>query len=1108
MNENGNNSAISISSMSKKMIIFILVIDFFVATIRSQERTNVYFSHYTTEQGLAHSSGNCFAQDSEGFLWIGSNGGLEKFDGYKFTIYKPEVGEPNSISSILVWSLFVDESDNLWIGTVGGGLNKYIRNKDEFISYRVDPANPKSISNNNISCIFKDLSGRLWIGTMGGGLNLFNKATGEFIHFKKNPSDPNSLKDNIIHTYCIDKSGMIWLGTENGISIFNPETNFCRNYIKRPGDLDKFDKAAIMSLASSHSGTIWIGTWRKGLYKYNEQQNQFVKLYDKSSQLGDEFYKVFEDTYRDIWIGTDKGLHKYIPKTNFFIHFATDPTDAKSLSDNFVRTIFEDKTEVLWIGTNNGGLNKYDLHLKKFNHFTYKADKPSSLSNTHVFSIIQDKSEKIWIGTRDGLNLFDQKRESFKCFKNNPDNLNSISNNSVYAIASGKLSEIWIGTNRGLNKLNTKTFNFTRYSNEPGNPNSLSNDNVRALYYDKSGNLWIGNWGGGLDKFEPDKDKFTNYPVDAANLTINVVLTIIEDKNGIFWLGTYGNGLVKFNPANNKMVYYKADRNNPKKLKDDIVNTVFIDHLGKTWVGTAGGGLSEFNPQTESFITYDVKDGLPSMEIYSILEDGKGNLWISTGKGLSKYDPNNKTFTNYDADDGLYARVFYNNSCCKSNTGEMYFGGVNGFDIFIPDSIQSNPYLPQIAICDFQVFNRSVRIGEKINGRIILQHPVSETKEIVLSHKEYIFSIEFTSLHFASPMKNKYAYMLEGFDKGWVNTDATRRFVSYTTLEPGKYTFRVKGSNNDGLWNETGTSIKITILPPWWNTLWFKLAFVIFILFSLVTFFMYRISRLKKQQIILAQKVKERTIELEQAYQSLKKTEDELIKLNITKDKFFSILAHDIRSPLGGIISITELMKSYSNEIIDDEKMEMIETINKSSQQLYNLLENLLNWSRLQTGKIPYMPNDFKLFEMSEAIIELHKANAEKKNIEVVNLIDPNCIVKADKGMINLVLRNLVSNAIKFTNENGKITIKSEFRDNSINISVEDNGVGITKENIAKLFRIDEHITSIGTNKELGTGLGLILCKEFIEKHNGKIWVESELEHGSKFIFSLPLDIH
>jgi signal transduction histidine kinase len=564
------------------------------------------------------------------------------------------------------------------------------------------------------------------------------------------------------------------------------------------------------------------------------------------------------------------------------------------------------------------------------------------------------------------------------------------------------------------------------------------------------------------------------------------------------------------------------------------------------WFGTDGRGLNNLNMKTNKFTSFSVKDGLPDKSIKAILEDDDYNLWISTTNGLSKFNPKTRSFHNYDFTDGLQDYSF-SSAHCKSSDGRLLFGGPNGFNIFNPKSFKTNNNPPQVVITDFKVYNSSVAVGQEIDGNIILKKTIFDADTIILSHQINIFAIEFAALDFTNPEKNKYAYKMEGFDNQWQNTNAKNRTATYTNLDPGTYTFRVRASNNDGIWNEHGASISITILPPWWKTKWFKLLILLIFISSIYFAYYLRVEMYRKKEKELTVLVRQRTQEISQANnillerqtrieeyaeelrthtenlseansllkakqilietqaKQLQDTNEQLLVLNSTKDRFFSIIAHDLRNPFHTVSGFAEILINDYKKLSPEKIERFLSLIYTSSLSGHNLLENLLQWSRSQTGRISYSPAKLNLTAIAEETISLLEGNARSKNITLQSLIDQNITVLADENMLKTIFRNLVSNAIKFTPENGTVTIKAASSNLQVEVTVADTGVGIPKENLSLLFRIDATVTTKGTANEAGTGLGLILCKEFIEKHHGKIWVESEEGKGSQFKFTLPL---
>jgi PAS domain S-box-containing protein len=545
-----------------------------------------------------------------------------------------------------------------------------------------------------------------------------------------------------------------------------------------------------------------------------------------------------------------------------------------------VLSIYEDRSGILWIGTDYGGMNKFDRKKLKFLHYKKEPNNSNSLSNNTIYSITEtiDRGKKIlWIGTQmGGLNKFERAENKYTHYQSDPHNpQNSLSDNNIRAIIEDQSGALWIGTNRGLNQFDRIKETITHYIFDPNTPNR---NDVFSIYEDRSGCIWIGTYGGGLNMFDPKKKQFTHYSADPKNqnsLSDNYIWSIIEDHSGIIWIGTEYGGLNQFDRNKNQFIHYKADPDNPNTLSGNKILCIHEDHSGMLWLGTTNG-LNKFDRVNKRFSHYLEVDGLPSSAIQSILEDEHDNFWIGTQKGLSKFDPRTNKFKNFKVSDGLQSSEFCVNACFRSQNGEMFFGGINGFNTFFPDSIKENSSIPSIVVNDFQIFNKSVPIGKEIDGRLILEKSITETKEINLSYKENVFSFEFASLLLDSPEENQYAYMMEGFDTGWNYTNASRRFVSYTNMSGGEYVFRVKGSNSDGVWNEAGVSIRVIITPPFWKTWLFYAICTIVLISAGAGTYRYKIYRVHVNERYLQKKVNERTLELAREVDEHQKAEEAL----------------------------------------------------------------------------------------------------------------------------------------------------------------------------------------------------------------------------------------
>ncbi|MEQ8995883.1 MAG: two-component regulator propeller domain-containing protein [Coleofasciculus sp. B1-GNL1-01] len=738
------------------------------------------FEHITVKDGLSQSGVATIIQDNQGMMWFGTQDGLNKYDGYNFTVYKRKEDSSISLSDNFILSLYEDHLGTIWIGTENGGLNEFDRTTEKFTHYIHDSHNLKSISSNYVSSIYEDSWGKLWVGTGGGGLNQFNRETHQFTHYTHNPDDSNSLSNNTVLSIYEDSWGKLWVGTDGGgLNQFNRETGQFIHYTHNPNDSNSLSNNTVSSIIEDRFGNLWLATssWQVNSY------------------------------------GT--ALDKFEPKIEKFTHYTHDPANPNSLSDNIVGYIFRGNSEILWFGTGFSGIDKLDTKERKFVDYKHDPAIQQSLIDNHISSIYDSGSGLVWIGTYNkGLDKFDRETEQFTSYTHNSDKQNSLSSDNIWSIYEDHSSIVWIGTGGGgLNKFDQKTGQFTYYTNDKDNPHSLNDDYIWSIYEDHFGVLWIGTFHGGLNKFDRETERFTHYkydPNDPYSLSDNNIFFIYEDYENILWIGTVNGGLNKFDRETEKFTRYTHNPNNPNSLSYDRVLSINEYPAGTLWIGTYGGGLNKFDIATETFTHYTENDGLPSNSVVGILADDNGNLWLSTGNGLSKFNPEAETFRNYDVGDGLQGNEFDGvKAYAKTKDGAMLFGGLNGFNLFYPDQVKDNPHIPPIVITDFRIFDKSVQLNPAI----------SVAKEIKLSYKDDFFSFKFAALDYTNPEKNQYAYKLEGFDHDWIYS-GTRRYASYTNLDPGTYTFRVKGSNNDGVWNEEGTSLTITIIPPPWKTGW------------------------------------------------------------------------------------------------------------------------------------------------------------------------------------------------------------------------------------------------------------------------------------------------
>ena len=1052
------------------------------------ETLDLPLASLSTADGLSQAAVHAIAQDQQGFMWFGTQEGLNRFDGYRFEVYTHDPDDPDSISSDYIETLYVDRDGTLWVGTASGGLNRLDQATGKFVHFLHDPNDAESLSHNHVRAILEDASGVIWVGTDGGGLNRFDADTRRFERLGMDQVEQKGEVNERVRSLCEDRDGAIWIGTDgSGLGRFDPASGSFTRYRNDPLDRNSLSSDRVRTTYIDADGDLWVGTYTAGLNRFDRKTRTFERFghhqSDPTALSSDLVSAMLQDSRGRLWVGTDRGLNQWQPDRQGFVTLRHDPANPMSLSEDRVLSLYQDAGGVLWVGT-YAGVNKWNAELGHFAHYNHDPEASQGLGNDVVTSFAQDSGGDIWIGTYGGgIHRMDSADGTVRRYPLDSGRPGGLSDPRVMSVHVDRSGLIWVGTyTGGLNRLDPSSGEITYFRHDPGDPNSLSADGVTGILEDRRGILWVGTYQGGLNRYDPANGSFTRFqhdPDDPASIGSNRVLMIVEDSSGALWIGTDGGGLNRLDDEGSfrRFMHDTADRNS---LSHDRVWAIHEDARGDLWVGTQGRGVNRWRAQDRErgvvrFQHYTSKQGLPNTAINGIQSDEFGNIWLSSNQGLVRLNPVTQVVKTFDQNQGLQSNDFNQGAHFRAADGRLFFGGSNGFNAFYPSAVRDNPNAPPVVLTSFLKFN-----AEAISGGTL-----ATIDRLELGHEDYVIGFEFSALDFTDPASNRYKYKLEGFDRDWVDASSVRR-ATYTNLGAGHYNFRVIASNNDGVWNERGASLRIDVKPAPWETWW---AYTLYVALGLASVSAYVRMRIRRM---------ERAAELQRAEAASR-----------AKSQFLATMSHEIRTPLNGVLGMAALLLDTG---LSGKQRHYAGTIRRSAESLLATLTDILDFSKIEAGKLELECIEFEPREQVEEAVELLAGLAHAKGLEVITSFSPELpnTVRGDHLRLRQVVSNLLSNAIKFT-EKGEILValdvEQRYADQvRLRCSVKDTGIGLSDDQHAKIFDSFAQADESTTRRFGGTGLGLAIARQLTEAMGGEIGVTSTLGDGAEFWFTVTLD--
>lgn len=1077
-----------------KLIFTILL--FMASLLAHAYKVRDVFIPFTNENGqITNNIVEAVVRDNLGYVWVGTNNGLNKLDGYSTINYVNDPADPHSISSNFIRTLFIDSDGDLWVGTIGGGLNFYDRANDRFVRYQPQANSPNSISGNNVTAIVEDQDGALWIGTTGDGINRFDKRTQTFKQYQLDPSDP--LNTNIRSMMC-DSENNIWVGFDyesNGIYRIEAKTENI-SFFKPDQPVGKAsDLGPVRGIVQHKSGRIYVATWGGRILEVLQNPtNKLSLLRDKAYFHNAAITDFITDNNGNFWVGSwEHGLFWLDENLKIRKRFLKVRTKQESIVSNSINKLNLDSHNALWIAHRNNGVSMLSLDPPMFQMLEPELEDQVFIDDLDAQAFAKDRNGHIWIATRgQGLWRYNPQNESFKQYT--ADQKNGLTTNYLMSIHICEKGQIWIGTDgQFITRFDPLTERFSQIDYSWGDWSAVFSITCDLEY------LWCGTWGSGLKRVNRNTLEIQNIDFDAGDQYRNSVFDVVLLDSTI-WIANIGLGLFKMNRNATKpeLVFSTNEPKGP--FPSSRINDLETEGDSILWISTAGAGAIRYNVKTNTIKTINESNGLANSIIQTVVKDKHQQYWFPTISGVTVLSKDFNSPSNFYVHNGLASNAINKSAAFyDSEADQVYLGTQLGVSFFNPGNVEVDSFANRVIFTGFSIMGKPITKVPNPHA----DAPISIAKTITLAPGDKMLTISFSAMDFSPSFLSSYEYKLEGFDEEWNKTSYSQNFAQYTNLNPGTYFFKVKTTNHDGVSSKEESVLKVVVKPAIHQTLIFNLA-VIFLFFLLVLLiFKWRMRSLKRAKHKLEAKVAERTLEIEQQKAFIEKQNKQLEENNASKDRFFSIIGHDLNNPMSSIDQLLELLDMEYETMPSETVSIMIKHLRKSSAHTLELLQNLMTWAQTQTNRIKINKQVHaisQLFETTQTVCEMQ---AQQKNIHLSFKTMPSHFGSFDMNTISTVLRNLVTNAIKFSKPNDTIVIQSNIEKDQLVIWVEDQGLGISQADLKNLFKIEKMKSKKGTQGETGTGLGLILCHEFVQLNGGKIWVKSNVGQGTTFYFSV-----